>query len=65
MFFSSWKSSRIYKKINKPKCLIKINRYSLIKNLIFNLQLNDIKKIYLVVGFQKNKIFRNLRKIKI
>lgn len=63
-FLAAGKSSRIYKKINKPKCLIKINRYSLIKNLIFNLQLNDIKKIYLVVGFQKNKIFRNLRKIK-
>ena len=54
-FLAAGKSSRIYKKINKPKCLIKINRYSLIKNLIFNLQLNDIKKIYLVVGFQKIK----------
>ena len=33
-FLAAGKSSRIYKKINKPKCLIKINRYSLIKNLI-------------------------------
>ena len=54
-FLAAGKSSRIYKKINKPKCLIKINRYSLIKNLIFNLQLNDIKKFIWLLVFKKIK----------
>ncbi len=63
-FLAAGRSSRIFKNINKPKCLIKINKNTLIQNLIFNLKYLAFKKISLVVGFQKNKIYKNLSKIK-
>ena len=63
-FLAAGRSSRIFKKINKPKCLIKIDKSTLIKKLISNTKNIKIKKIYTVVGFQKQKIIKHLADIK-
>lgn len=63
-FLAAGKSSRIYKKINKPKCLIKINQNTLIVNLIKNTKNLNINKKYIVLGFQKKKIIQHLSNLK-
>ena len=54
IFLAAGRSSRIYKKINKPKSLISLNNQTLIESLLFKLKKKD--RAYIVTGFQKNKI---------
>lgn len=56
------KSSRIYKKIFKPKCLLKIDKQTIIQKLVKNFQNLNVKNISIVVGFKKEKIINNLKK---
>ena len=64
VFLAAGKSSRIFKEVGKPKCLLKINNNSIIVNLIKNLKGLKIKTINIVVGFKSNLIKKELRKIK-
>jgi len=52
VFLAAGKSSRIFKEVGKPKCLLKINNNSIIVNLIKNLKGLKIKTINIVVGFK-------------
>ena len=60
LILAAGKSTRIYKKIGKNKCLIKVSGKSLINRIIFNLKSNNIKKIIVVTGFKKKKIVTNI-----
>ena len=57
ILLAAGKSSRIYKKIKTNKCLIKINKKTLVKHLIDNARDVGIKDIDLVVGFR----FKNIK----
>lgn len=54
IFLAAGKSSRIYKKINKPKSLISLNNQTLIESLLLKLKKKD--RAYIITGFQKEKI---------
>ena len=64
VFLAAGKSSRIYKELGKPKCLLKINNHSIIKNLIKNLSGLKIKRINVVVGFKSEQIKKELKEFK-
>tara|TARA_B100001989_G_C24507069_1_gene448243 strand:- start:272 stop:994 length:723 start_codon:yes stop_codon:yes gene_type:complete len=64
VFLAAGKSSRIFKEVKKPKCLLKINNQSIISNLIKNLKGLNIKKISVVVGFKSNLIKKELKKFR-
>lgn len=64
VFLAAGKSSRIYKKVGKPKCLLKINNQSIISNLLKNLKGLNLKKINIVVGFKSYLIKKELKKNK-
>ena len=56
IFLAAGKSSRIYKKINKPKSLISLNNQTLIESLLLKVKKKD--RAYIITGFQKKKIER-------
>ncbi len=64
VFLAAGKSSRIYKEVGKPKCLLKINNQSIISNLLKNLKGLKIKKINIVTGFKSYLIKKELKKNK-
>lgn len=64
ILLAAGKSSRIYKKIKKNKCLIEINGKSLIKNIIDNAKSSSIKKISIVTGFKPKNIIKDLKNYK-
>jgi len=64
LLLAAGKSSRIYKKIKKNKCLIKINNNSLIKNIINKSKNSLIKNIWIITGFKPNNIKKELKDIK-
>ena len=64
VFLAAGKSSRIYKKVGKPKCLLKINNQSIISNLLKNLKGLNLKKVNIVVGFKSYLIKKELKKNK-
>ena len=64
VFLAAGKSSRIYKQVGKPKCLLKINNQSIISNLLKNLKGLNLKKINIVVGFKSHLIKKELKKNK-
>ena len=64
VFLAAGKSSRIYKEVGKPKCLLKINNQSIISNLLKNLKGLKIKKINIVIGFKSYLIKKELKKNK-
>jgi L-glutamine-phosphate cytidylyltransferase len=65
VILAAGKSSRIYKKIGKIKCLLKIKKKSLISRAIIELKKADRKaKITVVTGFQSNMIKKELFKFK-
>ena len=61
IFLAAGKSSRIFKKINKHKCLLDINNKPLIVHLIENSRLKQIKNTMIVTGF-KSSILKKLKK---
>ena len=48
----------------KPKCLLKINKKTLIENLLDILKKRKAKKITIIVGYKKNILINYLKKIK-
>ncbi len=63
ILLAAGKSSRIFNKIKINKCLIKINRKSLIRHLIDNAKKVGIEDIDIVVGFKSQNIKRSLNNI--
>tara|TARA_Y100000591_G_C21748307_1_gene653266 strand:- start:142 stop:879 length:738 start_codon:yes stop_codon:yes gene_type:complete len=64
ILLAAGKSTRIYKKIKINKCLININKKSLIRNIIDNAKLSSIKKISIVTGFKPKNIINDLKNYK-
>ena len=64
LLLAAGKSSRIYNKIKKNKCLININQKSLIRNIIDSAYKNKIKKIDIITGFKPNNIKKDLKDYK-
>ncbi len=64
VFLAAGKSSRMFKSLNKPKCLLKLGKKTLIEKLISNLKNFKLKKIHVVVGFKSNLIKKSLKKLK-
>lgn len=64
ILLAAGKSSRIYKKIKKNKCLIKINKKSLIRNIIDNATNINISDINVITGFKPNNIRKELKDYK-
>ena len=56
VLLAAGKSSRIYNKIKKPKCLLEINGKTLIEKIIFDIRGLSASKIYIVLGFKANMI---------
>ena len=60
------KGSRIFKSINRNKCLIKIYNQTLIEKIVNDANsLKIFKKINIVTGYRKNKIMKKLKNYKI
>tara|TARA_A100001015_G_C14984535_1_gene710937 strand:- start:153 stop:887 length:735 start_codon:yes stop_codon:yes gene_type:complete len=62
VFLAAGKSKRIFKKIGKNKCLLKINKITLIEHAIKEIHKTKINDISIVLGFKPNLIRKNLRK---
>ncbi len=65
VFLAAGRGKRIFNKIKINKCLIKINQKTLIEKLITNIPTSYKKKIFIVTGFNKNKIINKTKKFKI
>ena len=61
ILLAAGKSSRIYNKIKKNKCLIKINNKSLIRNIIDNSSGANISEINIITGFKPQNIKNELK----
>ena len=61
LLLAAGKSSRIFNKIKKNKCLINVNNKSLIQNIIDNAYKSKIKKIDIITGFKPNNIKKDLK----
>lgn len=64
LLLAAGKSSRIYNKIKKNKCLININHKSIIRNIIDSAYKNKIEKIDIITGFKPNNIKKDLKNYK-
>ncbi len=64
VLLAAGKSSRMFRTLKKPKCLLKIENKTLIEKLILNLRGLKIKKIYIVVGFKSHLIKKSLNHLK-
>lgn len=65
LILAAGKSSRIYQKILKNKCLIKINKHqTIIEKIINDLNYYDLQKIFISVGFNKKIIINHLNENK-
>ena len=60
ILLAAGKSSRIFKKIKKNKCLIKINNKSLIQNIVDNAYQASIHNIDIITGFKPENIKKDL-----
>ena len=65
IFLAAGRGKRIFKKIKINKCLISINKKTIIENLIENIPKPLRKNIFIVTGFNKNKIINKTNKYKI
>ena len=62
VFLAAGKGSRIFKKINTNKCLIKVFGKSIIERLINNVPLKNRKNITIVTGFNRKAILNETKK---
>ena len=63
ILLAAGKGSRIFNKINKNKCLIKIKNLTLIEKIIRDFQFYENKnKSFVVVGYRKENIKNALKK---
>ena len=64
ILLAAGKSSRIFKRIKKNKCLIKINRIPLIRHIINKTKHSLIKNIIIITGFKPQNIKNELKDLK-
>ena len=64
ILLAAGKSSRIFNKIKKNKCLIKINKKTLIRNIIDNASRININEINVITGFKPQNIKKELKNFK-
>lgn len=64
ILLAAGKSSRIYKKIKKNKCLLSINNKSLLRNIIDNAKSISLNDINIVTGFKASNIINELKNYK-
>ncbi len=64
IFLAAGKSSRIYKILRKPKCLLDFKGISLIEKLIKNFSFSKKIKLNIVVGFKSSMIKNKLKRYK-
>lgn len=62
VLLAAGKSKRLYKKIKKNKCLLKLGDKSIIENTILAVRKTKIEDISIVVGFKSEKIKLHLKK---
>ena len=62
IFLAAGKSSRIYKVLRKPKCLLDFRGISLIEKLIKNFSFSKNIKLNIVVGFKSSMIKNKLKR---
>ena len=65
ILLAAGKSSRIFNKIKKNKCLIKTNNKTLIRQIINNTNNTLIKKITIITGFKPQNIKKELKDLDI
>ena len=65
IILAAGKGSRIFKSINKNKCLIKVSKKSLIARIIDTFKYHKFNKIFILTGFNKKKIEKEIRKKKV
>ena len=66
VILAAGKGSRIFKSINRNKCLIKIYNQTLIEKIVNDANsLKIFEKINIVIGYRKNKIMKKLKNYKI
>ena len=61
LILAAGKSNRIYKEIKKPKCLLEINKKTLIEKIILDAQKVGLNKISVVLGFKAELIKKKLK----
>ena len=65
ILLAAGKSSRIYKKLGKHKCLLKVKNKTLIEKIIDDARSCGLKKIDVIVGFKKESIMSHFENSKI
>ena len=65
VFLAAGKGARIFKKIKTNKCLIKVEKKTIIERLIENIPKNYRKKTTIVTGFNHTNIIKATKKYKI
>ena len=65
VFLAAGKGTRVYGKIKKNKCLIKLQGKTILSRLIQNAKNNNISKINIVVGFKKDNIIKETQNLDI
>ena len=65
IILAAGKGSRIFKNINKNKCLIEVSKKSLIARIIDIFKYCKFNKIFILTGFNKKKIEKQVRKRKV
>ena len=65
IILAAGKGSRIFKDINKNKCLIEVSKKSLIARIIDIFKYCKFNKIFILTGFNKKKIEKQIRKRKV
>ena len=64
IILAAGKSSRIFKDINKNKCLVKIKKQTIIEKIINDALSYGIKNIQVVLGYRSNFVIKEIKKYK-
>ena len=64
IILAAGKGSRIFKDINKNKCLVKINKQTIIEKIINDALGYGIKNIEVVLGYRSNFVIKEIKKYK-
>lgn len=66
LLLAAGRGTRIYKNIQKNKCLIEVYDKSLIRNIVHNSKkIKNVKEVNCVVGFRKKYVLDDLKKYKV
>ena len=62
LILAAGKSQRIYSEIKKPKCLLEVNKKTLIEKIILDAKNVGLKRISVVLGFKSDLIKNKLKR---